>query len=147
MVIDLFTSQDTSPEINIETLFAEINTILYKDMSSYDPQVQHKTLDIIRKILHSIKEQNRHTEDQIKKAFHPDSRLSIFPKPIRANFNELLRYRNATSHKSRIPIGPYEAIRTIYCAVNLIIWWNEERTKIDWSKSKEEIITHFIKND
>lgn len=146
-VSDLFPSQSRDPKTNIEDLFVEIDSILTKDMSTYNPKIQSEELEIIRKILHSMKEQNRHTEDLIKKAFHPDNKVSIFSKGIQANFNELLRYRNATSHKSRIPIGPYEATRTIYCAVNLIIWWKEERSKIDWSKSKEDIIKEFVKNN
>jgi hypothetical protein len=129
---------------DINQIFTEINTLISKVGTSGTESVEKDTLELIRKMTQTIKDQNLNTEEMIKKAFHKEINLSVFPTKIQSNFNELLRYRNATSHKSRIPIGSYEAIRSIYCAITMLLWWNEERSMICWTDSKEEIIGKII---
>jgi len=69
---------------------------------------------------------------------------SIFPKQLTDNIQEAIRNRNATSHKTTIPIGHYEALRNVYCCIKLIIWWNNEKKMINWENSKELILNEII---
>ena len=56
------------------------------------------------------------------------------------NLNELLKWRNAASHNSRVPLGAHEADRTLYCLVSVITWWQQQLAKVDWTKSKIEVV-------
>lgn len=132
-------SENISPTIELGNLFTETNTILEK-IQSPGINVQMETLELIRKVLQLIKEQNEFTRDLIKKKLSSETTISVFPRKIQSNLNELIKYRNAISHKSRIPIGKYEATRTFFCVMTLLIWWNNERRLIDWEEPDYEII-------
>lgn len=134
------------PMIEGNILFKETNKILDK-IKSQDMNVQKETLELIRKVLQNIKEQNEFTRDLIKKKTSTDGAISLFPKKIQSNLNELIKYRNAISHKSRIPIGKYEATRTVFCVMTLLLWWNNERKLIDWEESEEGIIMKIVERN
>lgn len=138
-------SERAPPKIDINDLFDETNSNLKKLESQDD--VHNETLILIRKTLQFIKEQNEITRDFIKKKLSSERTISVFPIKIQMNLNELLKYRNAISHKSRIPIGKYEATRTVFCVMTLLIWWNNERKLIEWNSSEEEIINQIIERN
>lgn len=138
-------SEGVSPTIELNNLFDETNSNL-KKLQSQD-NVQNETLMLIRKMLQYTKEQNEITRDIIKKKLSSEITISVFPRKIQMNLNELLKYRNAISHKSRIPIGKYEATRTVFCVMTLLIWWNNERKQIEWEDSEEEIINKIIERN
>lgn len=138
-------SEKTTETIELDSLFDETNLNLRR-LKSQD-NVQEEILTQIRKILQYTKEQNEITRDLIKKKFSTEISNSVFPKKIQMNFNELLKYRNAISHKSRIPIDKYEATRTVFCVMTLLIWWNNERKLIEWNDSEEGIINKIIERN
>jgi hypothetical protein len=140
----LFPEEEKIKKMDTNLLFNEINNLINEVGTSENDHIQKNTLELVRKITQIIKDQNLNTEEMIKKAFHREANFSLFPKKIQSNFYELLRYRNATSHKSRIPIGSYEAQRSIYCAITIILWWNEKKGNICWTKSIDEIIEEII---
>jgi len=71
--------------------------------------------------------------------------LSVFPSKIRDEMDELIMYRNAISHRSRIPIGSFEAVKSIYYISSLIIWWNDEKGLINWEEEPDKIIEEIVR--
>jgi hypothetical protein len=61
--------------------------------------------------------------------------------------DELIMYRNAISHRSRIPIGGFETLKSIYHISSLIMWWNEEMKLANWKDSSDVIIKEMIKRN
>lgn len=132
--------------ITTAELFSEVNKILDNKDSIDNASINEATLKIMRKLIQYLKEYDKNIKKSIKKG-STSFDMSIFPKKIRYSLNELLRYRNAISHKSRIPIGPYEAIRSVYCAITLLIWWANEKNAINWKMSKEEIVKKIVEKN
>ncbi len=128
-------------------IFLEINNIDNNLKQTSVDVSQKESINILRKMLQYQVDQENILKDMIKEIKNPKSELSIFPKKIQNNFNDLLRYRNAISHKSKIPIGQFEAVLTFYCTVTLLLWWNEEKKVVDWKLSKEEIIKKIIERN
>ena len=112
--------------------------------SKPDTEIQLNTIKLIRKMLNYIKEDNKLTKEIAMRALNPEDRKSIFPIGIKNNFNELLKNRNAISHRSRIPIGSFEAIKTIYGIITLLLWWYDIKEKVHWEGTKEEVISHIV---
>ena len=104
-------------------------------------------LELIREVLIFIQDDKKHTIYLINNINKKESRVSLFPEHIRENINELVRYRNATSHKSSIPIGQYEAQRMVYCCITLIMWWKHEKDLIDWKDDQKTIIEKVIERN
>ena len=94
-----------------------------------------------------IKEDKKNTKSIIKSLEKKEMTHSIFPKYLRENINDLIRYRNATSHKSRIPIGNYEALRTVYCCITLLMWWDNEKKATNWKDDEEIILKDSIERN
>lgn len=138
-------SEEISSTIELNDLFDETNSNL-EILKSQD-NVQKETLMLMRKMLQYIKQQNEITKNMIKKKLSKEISTSVFPRKIQMNLNELIKYRNAISHKSRIPIGKYEATRTVFCVMALLIWWNNEKQLIEWQDSEEEIISKIIERN
>jgi hypothetical protein len=108
---------------NKEKLFTEIKDL--RDNFEVDEKIRNeKTLTLMLKILGSIKEDEK------------EFKQSLFPTYLQHNIIESIRLRNATSHDSRIPIGQYEAQKMVYCCITLIMWWRNEKNKIDWKDQK-----------
>ncbi len=129
------------PEVN--PLYRRINNLL-STPDSNTQSVTKETLEITRDILTFIKDDKVHTIEMLKSIKDKSPKTSCFPKHIRANIIELIRNRNAITHTSRVPIGEYEALRSVYCCVTLILWWMDEQKLIDWHKSAEEIIDDLV---
>lgn len=138
-------SPKTKEELpSIRDLFQETNQLLKEANSKPDAEIQLNTMKLIRKILQYIKDEDKSTKEIIARALNPEDRFSIFPIGVKNNFNELLKNRNAISHRSRIPIGSYEAIKTVYGVITLLLWWYKIKERIGWEGTKEEIIRNIV---
>ena len=91
--------------------------------------------------MHSI------TESKIRDIQKPKSDISIFNKQLRDNISEVIKNRNATSHRSRIPIGNYEALRSVYGCITLILWWTKQKETIDWTEEPNEILKKIVEEN
>lgn len=99
-----------------------------------------QSLPLIRKLLAQVIEANKFMASRIDKLGQPERRLSIFPARVQHMLTELIRFRNAASHRSRVPIGPYECRRAAYAFVVLHGWWDREKRAIDWARSPAQIV-------
>lgn len=106
-----------------------------------------RSLELLRKLLTMVQEVNKATFAKIERAGRPEHRVLIWPDRVEHAVNELIRYRNAASHKSRIPIGPMECRRAAYAFIVLLRWWLNERTLIDWGRSPEEILRACVERN
>ena len=98
------------------------------------------TVAILREILNSLRSDRKHFSHRIDELHRRDQRLTVFPTRIRENLTELIRNRNAASHKTRVPLGEYEALRTLYCLTSFLLWWRREKELIDWSLDRRPIL-------
>jgi hypothetical protein len=125
--------EDSAPDLAV--LYPEIKAAID------DPSLtSSKAVELLRRLLTLTLETNKHTNLRIDRLGRPDKKTLIWPELVNHAVNELIRYRNAASHKSRIPIGPMECRRAAFSFVVLIRWWLKERTQIDWSKTPTEIL-------
>jgi hypothetical protein len=96
--------------------------------------------DIIRRIANVIKRDRIVFQERIEQLKNKPRSRSILPRYLQDNIEELIRNRNAASHKTRIPLGNYEAQKTLHCLVSIIFWWSRLKKKLPWTESKMEII-------
>ena len=90
-----------------------------------------------------IDDRNYHVK-RIEEFTKINARRSIFPPKITDRLNELLKWRNAASHNSRIPLGVHEADRTLFCLIGVIAWWQDRLEKIDWSHERIKVVENLI---
>jgi hypothetical protein len=129
--------EEISPDLS--SLFPVLKTAIE------DPTLSAaRSVELLRNVLALSIEVNKHTQAKIEKIGKVERKLSIWPESVNHSVTELIRYRNAASHKSRIPIGPMECRRAAYAFVVLIRWWLHERTMIDWSKTPDEILRSCV---
>ena len=126
--------KDDSPP-DLALLFVEINSAI----ESQNFQ-NSQTLELIRKILATLIETNKHMGLKIDRLGKPERKGLLFPELVNHALTELIRYRNAASHKSRIPIGPQECRRAAYSLVVLLTWWDREKRAIDWNSKADDIV-------
>lgn len=136
----LFGKRPNKPES--DTLFAKINEKL--NDTTLDHIDNAEVLELFREILEYIKQNNSYLSTKIELLDAKHYSNSIFPSNIREDIIDLLRYRNATSHKTRDFIGDYETLKSIYCFASVILWWINEKECIDWKMQKEEILKQLI---
>lgn len=120
---------------------------LLKDKEEKNIDIDKEILKTTREIINCIKSDRNYLEEKISCFNNKQNKFTVFPKNILNNINELLSYRNAVSHKTKIPIGEYEALRSMYACITLINWWNKEKKSIDWSKSKDNIIKESVERN
>ena len=136
----------TVPNPEINPLYDNINKLIDKD-SDGDVNISIEILKISRDVLNYIREDKTHTMSTIESLEKKGVTYSVFPKYLKENINELIRYRNATSHKSRIPIGNYEALRTVYCCITLLMWWINEKNSMNWKDTQDIILQNSIERN
>ncbi|SDX02925.1 hypothetical protein [Nitrosomonas oligotropha] len=95
---------------------------------------------VLRELVQIIISDRQYFNKRIDELSKPVNRPTVFPKKVHDALNELLKWRNAASHNSRVPLGAYEADRTLFCLIILINWWQKQLTTLDWTKSRDEII-------
>jgi len=130
--------------IDADELYGKINTLIKNKNGSSDYEEQ---LKIMRDIITLGKENNKIILSKIKSITKKDELPSIFPKYIKEGLTETIKYRNAISHKSRIPIGDFETIKSIYGLIILILWWVNEINNLDWKKDTNEILLQLLKRN
>lgn len=101
-------------------------------------------ISILRDVLKHIREDKLHTCNLIDSSKSDRQTISIFPTQIRENIEEFINYRNATAHRTKIPIGNYESLRTVYCYISFYIWWINEKKEINWKEDQETILKKII---
>lgn len=135
----LYSSNKIVEQPEIKPLFQDIKSVI----DSEEPSVS-ESLAVMRKMLTYMSEQNKFMTYKIDSGSKKPKAQSIYSKDITESIDELLKYRNAASHRSKVPIGQYEAIRSLYCSVKFYLWWEREKLKIDWSSDKDQIIKDMV---
>jgi len=130
---------------NIDLIFSRINSLVQEEPESQP--TNEKIGSILREILHFVKEDRKFILENVEKKEKKNDSLTLFPRKIRDNIFEIIKNRNAVSHNSRVPIGYYEALKTAYCCITLITWWQNEQKVIDWNTSPEIILESAIKRN
>lgn len=128
---------------DITPVYNEIKQRLTEADVDPNALLNKETLKLIRTVLNMVREDREYFQDRIQNINKRSETISVFPKYLRDNLNELIRHRNAAAHKTRVPIGPYEALRTVYCLISLYLWWDAEKKAIDW---KEDAVTILKKS-
>lgn len=72
--------------------------------------------------------------------------FSVFPEIVQLSLEDVISYRNNASHKSTIPIGPLESLKSVYGSLSLLIWWNSQKITIDGTKTQQEVLDLFIQS-
>lgn len=130
----LFPRKEELPP-DLSSLFGELNQAIADGEAG-----QANSLPLLRKLLAQVIETNKYMNTKIDKLGIPERKISIFPSRVQQMLTELIRFRNAASHRSRVPIGPYECRRAAYAFVVLYGWWEREKRTIDWMRSPKEIV-------
>lgn len=121
---------------NIDDIYRRINDALVSDPNTL---AKAELLILIRDVLTIIKENNANILAKFK-ATNKREGPSVFPDLIREGMEELIRYRNAISHRSRTPVGSFEAIKAMFHVSSLIMWWTAEKKSINWKDTADNII-------
>ncbi|WP_342678140.1 hypothetical protein [Methanofollis sp. UBA420] len=133
-----------SNNANIDRLFREIKETSTQIGKEPSEKINEQVLKIITKAIQYSKVEDYNLREILMRHLQKDGRITIFPESKLANFNELREYRNAISHRSKIQINEFEAIRSFYCCISLHTWWMETIDAIDWTSPKDEIIKKLV---
>ena len=137
--VNLFFDKKAELPPNFSGLYDEIKIALEAD--------EHKdlvALEKVRSLLTMVIANDKLINKKIDSIGKPKPKNSIFTDRVLFSINELVRFRNASSHKSRIPIGPYEATRSLYSLIIFLMWWDNEKININWDSSAEDIIRETV---
>lgn len=114
------------------------------NLKNNSPDKIDEYLSLFRDFVHTIKADRRFYDEKFGEITRRDVRIPIFPNHLRENINELIRNRNAAAHRTRVPIGNFEAVRTLFCLVSLVTWWLNEKDRIDWEQDMATILREAI---
>jgi hypothetical protein len=122
---------------------------LQKKLNNLSPTLSdsEKVLElvtIIREMMIHTNTSSQYLESKISLVEKKPRGKTIFPRELRRNIDELIRNRNAVSHKTQVPIGNYEALRSIYCFITVVVWLNEVKNTVDWKQNKDQILLFLI---
>jgi len=136
---------------NIEALFSVARPSLrsldslYASIKDVKPDSDVGALkSILIEITSTIKDDRAFYSKKIEDLTKQHSKKTPFPNAINENLNELLKWRNAASHNTRIPLGAHEADRTLYCLISLVMWWEDKVSSLDWTLSNIEILERLM---
>lgn len=129
---------------DLSVVYNEINDILKRIGGNHDDDLR-QVLTLVRSLVNTIKNDRNYVSYHFKELQNREFQVSVFPKEIRSHINEIIRNRNAAAHKTRVPLGNYEALRTMYALVAFVMWWRDEVSAIDWRTGKLNIIDSFVK--
>jgi hypothetical protein len=134
----LFQKEPPQPP-DIDAMYKAVNEQINLVQSGTTPDTVD-VLKLLRQAITLIKDERAYNRELAKDNQKQTSATSIFPARIRENINDLIRFRNAASHKSRVPLSDYEALRTLHCLISLVVWWHSEIRVVDWNDTPETII-------
>lgn len=118
---------------------------IYEQIKLLDPAAGTDSLKpILREVLGLVNDDRAFLVKRMDDHFKPIQRRTPFPVGVAENLNELLKWRNASSHKSRVPLGGHEADRTLYCLISLVTWWQAQVASINWTQTKREILDTLL---
>lgn len=130
---------------NIEKPSPKKTDIAYKLIDSLQDEIDVNILkNAIRELLAIICDDRGRFEKKLEEIKKPNKRRTPFPSFISENIDEILKWRNAASHNTRVALGTHEADRTLYCVTTLIAWWQQQILEINWENSKIEILEFLI---
>ncbi|MES2406213.1 MAG: hypothetical protein V4528_02680 [Pseudomonadota bacterium] len=129
---------------NLDSIYEQIKALTINEELSEDKGANEKLEGVLRQIVSTIVSDRHYFTQRVEDLSKKDPRVSVFPKALYLNIDELIRHRNAASHKTRVPVGRYEALRSLYCLMTLILWWRAEKQQIVWSDEKMQIIKSAI---
>ena len=132
--------------LDISNMFrpVKIEKSKYKDIHKLLKENSPNYTDIIRGLTNMLINDQKYIEQEIKNKNNDGQYKHLFPKQIRKNIDELIRYRNAASHKSREYLGEHEALKMLYDFVSLYLWWKSQYDSINWDLSKDDIIKDMV---
>lgn len=117
----------------------------YDLINALDANVGVETLKpVLREIVQLIQDSRNTLGKRIDEVTKVNVRSSPFPAHVLDNLTELLKWRNAASHNSRVPLAAHEADRTLYCLIRVITWWQEQLRNRDWSKTRLELLEELL---
>jgi len=116
-------------------LFAIINTTNCDHES-----IRHS----MREIVKATKASRDYQDRKLKHHNSLNWENSVFPSPVSESIDEFIRIRNSAAHKSRYPVGEYEAIRAIVSLTKIINWWKQCKVSIDFDKTHQEVLQELI---
>jgi len=130
---------------NLDEIYKEITVAMTNAGTDLTEDVK-RLLGLVRTLVNAIRAERVCAQSSIKELQNRDknTNISIIPSYLRAIINELIRNRNAAAHKTRIPLGNYEALRTMYSLVALVMWWQGELALINWRSDKDTIIGALV---
>lgn len=99
---------------------------------------------VLRDLVALLLNDRQYYSKKLDEIVKPISRKSVFPTVVADKLNELLKWRNAASHNSRIPLGAHEADRTLFCLISIITWWQDRLAKLDWSLDRLQLIEQHL---
>ena len=92
---------------------------IYEQIKQIDPAAGIESLrPILREVLGLLNDDRAFLVKRMDDLLRPAQRRTPFPVGVAENLNELLKWRNVASHKSRVPLGGHEADRTLYCLIS-----------------------------
>jgi hypothetical protein len=136
------TAPPTAELKDLDPLYAAVKELIA--LSWNDEEYKKKSERLIRDVLNISKSDRKYYFQKIESISRPLRRISVFPGHIQENLQELMLNRNAAAHKTRIPIGSFEALRTLYCLTTFVLWWNATRAITDWAKPRVEILSDAV---
>ncbi len=128
---------------DIDSMYKAVNEQIARTETDSVPTTDD-ALKLLRQVITLIKEERTYGRELARESQKQTSVISVFPSRIKDNINELIRFRNAASHKSRVPLSDFEALRTLYCLISLVMWWHTELNIIDWNDDSKTIIKKLI---
>lgn len=135
-VEDLFPQQKVMQK-SPDSLYEQINAIeSITDADQLKP--------VLRNLIGLLLDDRQYFNRRIDNVMKPHSRKSVFPSAIADRINEMLKWRNAASHNSRIPLGAHEADRTLFCLIGVISWWQDKLNQLDWSQERNALIEKLL---
>lgn len=135
---------ETKSLSDLTPMYDQIKAILKKAESNSDNLDNAEIIILVRQVLNSMKEDREYFRQAISNLNRKPEAISCFTKELKENLIELIRYRNSASHKTRVPIGSYEAIKSVYFLISLYLWWEAEKKLIDWKDDLDAILKSIV---
>ena len=118
---------------------------IYEQIKSLDIAADADSIKpMLRELVALLLEDRNYNAKKLEELLKPQLRRSIFPTNVSDRMNELLKWRNAASHNSRIPLGAHEADRTLFCLISIVTWWQVQLATVDWTLDRIKIVDKLL---